>query len=57
MNHRIQRKRPFLTRQQKRARLAFAKKFIHWTIEDWKWVIFTDEMGMQTGANVGQVWV
>ena len=57
MNHRIERKRPFLTRQQKRARLAFAKKFIHWTIEDWKRVIFTDEMGMQTGANVGQVWV
>src|SRR5437762_4641497 len=57
MNHRIQRKRPFLTHPQKRARLAFAKKFIHWTIEDWKRVIFTDEMGMQTGANVGQVWV
>ena len=57
MNHRIQRKRPFLTRPQKRARLAFAKKFIHWTIEDWKRVIFTDEMGMQTGANIGQVWI
>jgi len=57
MNHRIERKRPFLMRQQKQTRLAFAKRFIHWTIEDWKRVIFTDEMGMQTGANVGQVWV
>jgi Transposase/DDE superfamily endonuclease len=57
MNHRIQRKRPYLTKEQKHARLEFAKKHVHWTIEDWRRVIFTDEMGMQTGGNVGQVWV
>ena len=55
MNHRIERKRQLLTRQQKRAYLKFVKKFIYWTVEDWIRVIFTDKMVMQTEANVGQV--
>jgi hypothetical protein len=57
MGHRIERKRPYLSVKQKQLRLNFARAFIHWTIEDWRRVIFTDEMGMQTGANQGQVWV
>jgi hypothetical protein len=31
--------------------------YIHWTAEEWRRVIFTDEMGIQTGSNGGRVWV
>ena len=57
LNHRKQCRRPYLSPKQKEARLKFAEEHIHWTIEDWRRVIFTDEMGLQTGANEGIVWV
>ena len=37
--------------------MKFAKEHIHWTEEDWRRVGFTDEMGLQTGANQGNIWV
>jgi len=57
LNHRRGRKRPYLSPAQKKARLKFAKDHIHWTIEEWRRVIFSDEMAFQTGANEGNVWV
>lgn len=57
MGHRIARKKPYLSLQQKAARLQFAKDYIHWTWEDWWRVIFTDEMGIQTEANQGRIWI
>jgi len=57
IGHRIERKRPYLSKIQKATRLAFVKMYIHWTAEEWRRVIFTDEMGMQTGSNGGRVWV
>jgi hypothetical protein len=57
MGHRIEGKTPWLSKKQKQARLAFAKTFISWTLEDWRRVIWTDEMGMQTGANGKRVYV
>ena len=57
LGHRIEHKRPYLLKKQKDARLAFAKTYIHWTAEEWRRVIFTDEMGMQTGSNGRRVWV
>ena len=57
MGHRIARKTPWLSKEQKSARLKFAKKYIHWTQDEWRRVIWTDEMSMQTGANQGRVWV
>ena len=58
LNHRIERKRPFLTNEHRKKRLEFAHKYIHFTLDDWIRVIFTDEMVMQTGQDVGQhrVW-
>ena len=55
LRHRIACKRPYLSKKQKEARLAFAKKYIYWMAEEWRCVIFTDEMGMQTGSNGGRV--
>lgn len=35
--------KPLLTRAHKRKRLEFARSHGHWTVEDWKQVIFSDE--------------
>jgi transposase len=57
LGHRIERKRPYLSAQQKNKRLEFAKTHIHWGNEEWRRVEFTDEMGLQTGANQGNIYV
>lgn len=40
---RIKKKKPFLTAEHKKKRLAFAQKYKTWTTDDWKNVIFSDE--------------
>jgi hypothetical protein len=57
LGHRIERKTPWLSKQQKAARLKFAKEHLDWGDEEWQRVCFTDEMGMQTGANQTRTWV
>ena len=37
--------------------MKFAREHIPWTEEDWKRVVWSDEMGMQTDANQGFKWV
>jgi transposase len=54
MNHRIERKRCFLTPKQMAAWLAFAKEHIHWTSEEWRCCGFTDEMTIQTDSTQGR---
>ena len=44
LGHRIQRKTPWLTNEQKAKRLAFAKEHIHWSEEEWRRVGWSDEM-------------
>ena len=41
----IQQKKPSLTDSQKSARLEFARSHLHWTTDDWKHVMFSDEAG------------
>ena len=36
-------KKPLLTERMKKQRIAFAKKYIHWTPAQWKRVMFSDE--------------
>ena len=48
-------KKPFLIEKQKAGRLAFAKKHRHWTQEDWKKVIWTDESCFEVGKNSRQI--
>jgi transposase len=57
MGRRIERKRCFLTPSQMAYRLKFTKAHIHWTLEDWRRVAFSDEMAMQTDSNQGRVFV
>lgn len=49
--------KPFLTSQQKRARLAFAKEHKGWTVDDWKRVIWTDESTFEIGRNFRRIYV
>jgi transposase len=45
----VARRRPLLKPLDLKRRLAFAKAHKHWTVEDWKRVIWTDEMSIKIG--------
>lgn len=49
-------KRPLLERRHRRARLLFALRHQHWTIEDWSRVIFSDETKINRLGSDGRVW-
>ena len=51
LGYRIERKRPWLSPRHKEACLKFAETYLHWTKGDWRYVEFSDEMSLQTGAN------
>jgi transposase len=40
---RVAAKKPFISKANLNKRIAFAKKYKHWTPEDWKKVVFADE--------------
>lgn len=40
---RISSKKPFISQANRRKRLAFAKKHLHWTAAQWSNVVFSDE--------------
>lgn len=50
-------KRPFLTQEHARKRLIWARAHQHWTVEDWKRVIWSDECAVQKDSNATGVWV
>ena len=43
--------KPFLRPQNKRKRLAWATKYKHYTVDDWKKVLFTDESKFEIYFN------
>lgn len=47
--------KPGLTDRMRQDRLAFAKRHEHWTLEDWKKVIWTDETSVVLGHRRGAV--
>ena len=50
-NHRIARQRPFLKKLDRKRRLQFARRHAHFTVEDWKAFIWTDEMSVKVGME------
>jgi transposase len=48
-------RKPGLNPQQRAARLAFALEHQHWTLEDWKCVIWSDETSVILGQRRGAV--
>lgn len=54
----IARRRPLLKDIDLKRRLAFARKYRHFTVEDWKRVLFTDEMSIKIGMDrLSIMWV
>ena len=51
----IARRKPYLTIDHRAKRLAFARKHRHWTEEDWKNVIWTDESSFELGKTSRQI--
>lgn len=49
-------KKPMLTYQHKRRRLAWAKAHEHWTVDDWRQVIFSDESPYHLIGSAGVQW-
>lgn len=50
-------KKPQLLPRHIRQRLDFAKKYQHWTVEDWKRVIWSDETKINRLGSDGREWV
>lgn len=49
-------KKPNLTTDQKAQRLQFAKNYIHWTVNDWKKVMFSDETIISRIGSFGKAY-
>ena len=54
---RVAARKPLLRRQNKTKRLAWAKKHCHWTTEDWKKVLWTDESKFEILGSSGRIFV
>ena len=39
----MKKKKPFLSKKHRKARMDFALTHQHWTVEDWKKVVWSDE--------------
>jgi transposase len=50
----VQQKKPDLTLNHKRDRLEFAKAHLHWTVEQWKTVMFSDESTISRVGSFGK---
>ena len=45
------RRKPYMTKKNKEARLRWAREHLGWTLEDWMQVIWTDEATFETGLD------
>lgn len=53
----VKRKRPFLSQCDRKARLDFAISHQHWTVEDWKKVVWSDGTKINRLGSDGRKWV
>jgi transposase len=53
---RLKKKKPFLTKNNMKARLQFAKAHQHWSVADWKKVIFSDETKLEIFQTRRREW-
>ena len=49
-------KKPALSEKNRKERLAYAKAHRHWTVDDWKQVIFSDETKVNRFNSDGRSW-
>ena len=53
----VKRKRPLLSKCHWKARLDFAISHQHWTVENWKKVVWSDETKINRLGSDGRKWV
>src|SRR5882762_3060850 len=57
MKSAVKKKKPILSRRHRREQLDFAIAHQHWTVEDWKKVIWSDETKINRLGSDGRKWV
>jgi len=57
MSSQHQIKKPKLTAEHRRKRMEFVRRYEHWTLEDWKRVLWTDETKINRYGSDGTKWV
>jgi transposase len=50
-------KKPFLNKKHRKARMDFALAYQHWTVEDWKKIVWSDETKINRLGSDGRKWV
>lgn len=50
-------KKPFISKKNQKARLNFAKKYLYWSVNDWRKVLFSDESKFNIFGSDGIRWV
>ena len=53
----VKKKRPFLSKKHRKTRMDFAVTHLHWTVEDWNQVIWSDETKINCLGSDGRKWV
>jgi hypothetical protein len=53
----VKKKKPFLSQRHRKARMDFALAHQHWTVEDWKKVVWSDETKINRLGSDGRKWV
>jgi hypothetical protein len=53
----VKKKKPFLSKRHRKARMDFALAHQDWTVEDWKKVVWSDETKINRFGSDGRKWV
>ena len=53
----VKKKKPFLSKRHRKARMDFALAHQHWTVEDWKKVVWSDETKINRLGSDGRKWM
>ena len=52
----VKKNKPLLTKHHIRQRLEFAERYQHWTLDDWKRVVWSDETMINRFGSDGRKW-
>ena len=54
---RAARKKPFISPRNRKRRVEFAKRYLHWTVSDWAKILFSDETKVSRFGSDGRQYV
>ena len=53
----VKKKKPFLSKRHRKTRMDFALAYQHWTVEDWKKMVWSDETKINRLGSDGRKWI